>query len=53
MDKENKEIHLAIIAGATSALNHLKNNKKASHDDALRHVIDNADEIINKIDFSD
>ena len=51
MDKE--ELHLAVIAGATSALEHLKNNKKASHDDALKHVINNADEIIEKIDFTD
>ena len=53
MDKDNNELHLAVIAGATSALEHLKKNKKASHDDALKHVINNADEIIEKIDFTD
>ncbi|MEK6909167.1 MAG: hypothetical protein AABX23_03895 [Nanoarchaeota archaeon] len=51
MNKE-KDLHLAIIAGATSALEHLKQNRNATHDDALRHVIDNADGIINNIDFS-
>lgn len=51
MDKENKELHLAVIAGATSALEHLKKNRKANHDDALKHVIDNADSIIENIDF--
>ena len=51
MAKEN-ELHLAVIAGATSALDHLKKNKKASHDDALKYVINNADEIIEKIDLS-
>lgn len=50
MDKENKELHLAVIAGATKALEHLRENRKASHDDALKHVIDNADQIIENID---
>ena len=53
MDKENKELHLAVIAGATRALEHLKKNKKASHDDALKQVIDNADNIIENIDFNE
>ena len=53
MNNENSELHLAVIAGATSALEHLRKNKKASHEDALRHVINNANEIIEKIDFSD
>lgn len=53
MNKKNKELHLAVIAGATNALEHLKNNRKASHDDALKHVIDNAESIIEKIDFSE
>lgn len=52
MNKENKELHLAVIAGATKALEHLKENRKASHDDALKHVIDSADEILENIDFS-
>lgn len=52
MDKENKELHLAVIAGATEALEHLKKNRGASHDDALKHVINNADNIIGKIDFN-
>lgn len=52
MVKKNNDLHLAVIAGATSALEHLKTNKKANHDDALKHVIDNAESIISKIDFS-
>lgn len=52
MKKENKELHLAVIAGATSALAHLKENKNSTHDDALKHVINNADSIIENIDFS-
>jgi hypothetical protein len=52
MNNKNKDLHLAVIAGATKALEHLKSNKKASHDDALKHVIDNADSIIENIDFS-
>ncbi len=50
MDKKNKELHLAVIAGATKALEHLRENRKASHDDALKNVIDNADQIIENID---
>ncbi len=53
MSEENNSLRLALIAGATSALEHLQKNKKSSHDDALRHVINNADEIIEKIDLSD
>jgi hypothetical protein len=51
MKKENKELHLAVIAGATKALEHLEKNRRASHDDALKHVIDNAEEIVNNIDY--
>lgn len=52
MKKGNKELHLAVLAGATKALEHLKSNRKASHDDALKHVIDNTESIIDNIDFS-
>lgn len=51
MDRKDKELHLAVIAGATKALEHLKTNRKANHDDALKHVIDNADSILENIDF--
>ncbi len=51
MDKENKALHLAVIAGATSALDHIKKNKNASHEEALKQVIDNADKIIENIDL--
>lgn len=53
MDKENKELHLAVIVGATSALEHLKKNRKVTNDDALKHGIDHADSIIENIDFSE
>lgn len=52
MDKENKEYQLAVIAGATKALEHLAKNRKATHEDALKFVIDNAEEIIENIDYS-
>lgn len=52
MNKESNDLHLAVIAGATSALAHLKENKNSSHDDALKHVINNAESIIENIDFS-
>lgn len=53
MGKSNKELHLAVIAGATKALEHLKDNRKATHDDALKYVIDNAEQILGNIDFKD
>lgn len=53
MDKESKELHLAVIAGATKALEYLQKNRKATHDDALKEVINNADKIIEEIDFSE
>lgn len=52
MDKKNKELHLAVIAGATKALEHLKSDRKATHDDALKYVIDNAESILDNIDFN-
>lgn len=52
MKKGNNELHLAVLAGATKALEHLKNNRNASHDDALKHVVDNSESIIENIDFS-
>ena len=52
MTEESNELRLAVIAGATSALEQLQKNKNMSHDDALRHVINNADEIIKNINFS-
>lgn len=53
MAEEDNQLRLVLIAGATSALGHLQKNKKATHDDALKHVINHADEIIDKIDLSD
>jgi hypothetical protein len=52
MKKENNNLHLVLIAGATKALDYLKTNRKANHDEALKYVIDNADSILEKIDFN-
>lgn len=52
MAKENHDLNLAVIAGATNALNYLKENKRATHEEALAHVINNSSGIIGNIDFS-
>ncbi len=50
MTKDNHKIKIAIIAGATQAIKYLEQNKRATHDEALRHVANNTQEILNKID---
>ena len=52
MNKENKELHLAVIAGATEALDYIVKNRGATHNDALKHVIGNTDKILEGIDFN-
>ncbi len=50
---ENKKIKLAIIAGASHAVRYLKRNSKASEEDAIRDVMKNSKQILDKIDESD
>ena len=50
MNQEDNHLRMAVIAGATNAMKYLQQHRHASHDEALRHVINNANEIIGKID---
>ena len=50
MNQEDNQLRLAVIAGATNAMKYLQQHRHASHDEALRHVINSTNEIINKID---
>ncbi len=50
MAKEDQKIRVAIIAGATQAIKYLEQNKRATHDEALRHVANNTQEILRNID---
>jgi hypothetical protein len=50
---ENKRVKMALIAGASHALNYLKQNKRATHEEAIQHVSEISDEIVDKIDRED
>ncbi len=50
MAKEDQKIRVAIIAGANHAIKYLQQNRHSTHDEALRHVINNAKEILSEID---
>ncbi len=50
MSNENQKIRVAIIAGANHAIKYLQQNKRATHDEALRHVANNTKEILSEID---
>ncbi|MEK6847469.1 MAG: hypothetical protein AABY16_04860 [Nanoarchaeota archaeon] len=52
MESEDDRLRLAVIAGATHALKYLQKNRKASFDEALRDVVKNTKEILDKIDNS-
>lgn len=51
MGKEDSKLKLAIIAGATQAIKYLEQNKRATYDEALRHVANNTQEALSKIDL--
>ncbi|HLA23352.1 MAG TPA: hypothetical protein VJZ93_02345 [Candidatus Nanoarchaeia archaeon] len=48
-----EEIKRAVIAGAASALNYIRKNKNASHEDALKHVAKEMGEILRNIEDRD
>jgi hypothetical protein len=49
MAKEDAQIRLAAIAGATSALNYMEKNRHATRNEAIRHVADSMEEILESI----
>ena len=50
MDNEDNRLRMAVIAGATHALKYIQNNRRATHDEAIRDVAKSTKEILDKID---
>lgn len=50
MADEQKRLKMAIIAGASHAVTFMKRNRMADEDEVIRHVSENAHEILEKID---
>ncbi len=50
MTKEDQKIRVAIIAGASHAIKYLQQNKGATHEEALRHIVNNTKEILSEVD---
>jgi len=50
---ENYKLKMAAIAGASRALKFAHKNPRANEDEVLRHVTENLQEIIKKIDSED
>ncbi len=48
MNEENI-LKIAIISGASHALNHRSRNPRLSDDEVLKHIAEEADEIAKKI----
>lgn len=49
MDDEEK-FKIALISGAAHALNYKNRNPRASEEEIIQHVTNNADEILKKMD---
>lgn len=47
--EETNQLKLAVISGASHALQYKKSNPRASDEEALRHVTRNMREILSKI----
>ena len=50
MPENIKELKMALIAGASHAIKFKEKNGRASEEDVIKHVSDNSDNIINKMD---
>lgn len=50
MTIDENRIKMAVIAGASHAVAYLKKNRYANEDEVIRHVSENAADILNKID---
>lgn len=53
MSEEEKKARMALIAGAASALRYKDNHPKATEQEIIQHVTNNADDIIGKIDVNE
>ena len=50
MASNEKRVRMAVIAGAVHAMKYKNKNWKATEDEVVKHVTDNTDEILEKID---
>lgn len=50
MAVDEKRIKMAIIAGASRAVAYMRKNRMADDDEVIRHVSENAHDILEKID---
>ena len=50
MEDERYKLKIAVISGASHAIRFKEKNPRALEQDVIRHVTDNVDEILKKID---
>jgi len=50
MSDEEKRLKMAIISGAAHALKYKDENPRANEQEIIRHVTENAEDILEKID---
>ena len=50
MNGEDKRLKMAIISGAAHALSYKEENPRASDEETIRHVTEEAKKILEKID---
>ena len=50
MAKERDNIKMAVISGASHALKYKDRNPRATNEEAIRHITDNIDDILRKIE---
>lgn len=50
MEEENKKLKIAAISGAAHALKYKEKNPRATEQEIMQHITDNAEEILEKID---
>lgn len=50
MADDEKRLKMAIIAGASHAVTYMKKNRMADEDEVIKHVSENAADILERID---
>ena len=50
MEEEDQKLKMAAISGAAHALRYKGKNPKATEQEIIQHITENADEILKKID---
>ena len=50
MDEENKKLKIAVITGASKAIRYKEENPRATEQEIIQHISDNAKKILEKMD---